>query len=197
MNENKDVWQQFYDKSLKLSHHPRTERAAFEDKADVNFAIDCGCGTGADIAFLAQQGYRVIGFDSSERAVDICQKRFENEALVAIKVSRFEEFSYPKASLIIANSSLFFTEPDVFYQTWLTLISSLKQGGIFAGDFMGMKDDWAKAHTCPITALRKSQVMALFEGLDIIDFYERDEPGQSLIGKSKHWHSYSVLARKQ
>lgn len=197
LNEDMDVWQQFYDKSLKRHHHPRTERAAFEDKTGVNIAIDCGCGTGADFAFLAQQGYRVIGFDSSKQAVDICQVRFHNEPLVDVQASCFENFSYPKASLIIANSSLFFAQPDVFYQTWLTLISSLDVGGVFAGDFLGLKDDWSRAHSCPITSLSKSHVMTLFDGLDIIDFYERDELGQTLIGQSKHWHTYSILARKQ
>jgi len=106
-DQDLETWQQYYQKTLARSHHPRTEKAASQVVASTNLAIDCGCGTGADIAFLASMGYQVIGFDSHDKAVDICQKRFEYEPSVMVHELSFEDFSYPMASLIIANSSLF------------------------------------------------------------------------------------------
>jgi SAM-dependent methyltransferase len=35
-----------------------------------------GCGTGDDVAFLAAQGFQVIGFDVSETAIEMCKTRF-------------------------------------------------------------------------------------------------------------------------
>ena len=39
-------------------------------------AIVVGCGTGDDVAFLAAQGFEVIGFDISETAIEMCKRRF-------------------------------------------------------------------------------------------------------------------------
>lgn len=196
MNKNKDVWQKFYEKTLARKHHPRTERAVEEDKTGLHKAIDCGCGTGADMAYLARAGYQVSGFDVTLDAIDICKQRFKGSTAIKVTQASFENYTYSQTSLIIANASLFFAQSDHFQQTWLKLISSLVSGGVFSGDFMGIKDDWSKEHTHPITSLTKSQVIGLFEGFNIIDFHERDEPGKTRIGTNKHWHTYSVIAVK-
>ncbi len=196
-DQEQKKWQQFYQKTLARSHHSRTEIAASKVVASSYLAIDCGCGSGADMAYLADQGYQVVGFDTNKGAIEICQTRFEYEPWVKVHESSFEEFHYPMASLIIANASLFFAKPDEFYLTWLKLSSSLERGGVFAGDFMGLNDDWARAHPMPITALSKSQVSMLFEGFDVISLHERDELGSTQLGKEKHWHSYSIIAIKK
>ena len=195
--KSQEQWQQFYQKTLSRPHHTRTELAANTDNRSINVAIDCGCGSGADTAYLADQGYQVIGFDINREAIEICQTRFEYEPWVKVHESSFEDFNYPMASLIIANASLFFAKPDEFYLTWLKLTGSLEKGGVFAGDFLGLNDDWAKAHSMPITALSKSQVFMLFEDFDVIEFHERDEIGSTQLGKKKHWHTYSVIAIKK
>ena len=192
-----DVWQKFYQKTLARKHHPRTEKAAELDNTGLNNAIDCGCGTGADISYLADLGYQVVGFDLNNDALEICQKRFENKPSVEITQAGFENFQFPESSLILANASLFFAKPERFDEIWINLEGSLVSGGVFAGDFMGIKDDWAISHTIPVTSLTKDSVMALFEGFDLIAFHKRDELGQTKIGKSKHWHTYSVIAKKR
>ena len=197
MDTNMEVWQKFYQKTLERKHHPRTDQAISLDKTDLKRAVDCGCGTGADISYLADLGYQVVGFDQSNDAFDICQKRFEDKASVEVTQASFENFQFPESSLILANASLFFAKPERFDEIWTSLEGSLVSGGVFAGDFMGVKDDWAISHTIPITSLTKAKVMALFEGFDLIAFHERDELGQTQIGKSKHWHTYSVIAIKR
>ena len=42
-------------------------------------ALDCGCGAGADIAFLRKQGFIVNAFDIEEEAIRQCKKRFETD----------------------------------------------------------------------------------------------------------------------
>lgn len=196
MNTNTDVWQTFYQKTLTRKHHPRTEKAIKLDKTGLNNAVDCGCGTGADISYLADLGYQVVGFDLNKGALEICQKRFENVPSVEVTQVSFENFQFPESSLILANASLFFAKPERFDEIWSNLEGSLVSGGVFAGDFLGIKDDWASEHVCPTIAFRKDQVMDLFNSFDIIEFFERDERGNTQIGKEKHWHIYSVLAIK-
>ncbi|MGB0943209.1 MAG: class I SAM-dependent methyltransferase [Marinomonas sp.] len=197
MNTNTEVWEQYYQKTLERKHHPRTEKATSIDNTALKRAVDCGCGAGADMFFLAEMGYQVFGFDQSNDAFDICQKRFEDISAVEVSQASFESFQFPDSSLILANASLFFAKPESFDEIWTNLEGSLVSGGVFAGDFMGIKDDWAISHTIPITSLTKAQVMALFEGFVLIAFHERDELGQTQIGKSKHWHTYSVIAIKK
>lgn len=137
MDENTEIWRKYYQKALSRKHSPRTERAVQLNASGLNVAVDCGCGTGSDIAYLAEQGYRVHGFDISPDAISICHKRFHQSALIEVSEASFEGFSYPTAGVVIANSSLFFAEPTVFNKAWRALTECLAVGGVFGGDFMG------------------------------------------------------------
>ncbi len=197
MDENTEIWRQYYEKALSRPHSKRTEFAARLNESNLNVAIDCGCGTGSDIQYLERQGFRVHGFDSHPDSVAICRERFDSKSLVEISESSFESFDYPKSGVVIANSSLFFADPEQFKATWSLISSSIEVGGVFAGDFMGLKDSWAKRHRIPTTPLSESEVTGLFSDFEIVRFFERDENADTSLGKMKHWHTYSVVAVKR
>lgn len=197
MDNNTAIWQDYYAKALARAHAPRTAFASELNQTGLTTAIDCGCGTGSDIAYLAQLGYQVHGFDINPDAISICQERFASEPLVAITTASFESFDYPACGLIIANASLYFADPSRFQATWQAISASLVPGGVFAGDFMGINDSWASGYRSPTTALNREQVQALFSEYEIVQLNERDEQGKTLIGKTKHWHSFSVVAIKR
>ncbi|MDO6765216.1 trans-aconitate 2-methyltransferase [Agarivorans sp. 1_MG-2023] len=196
MDENKEVWRKYYQKSLTKKHAPRTELAIRLNQTSHHIAIDCGCGTGADIVFLAKKGYQVHGFDNNGEAVAICCERFSSDPLIDISESSFESYDYPRCGLIVANASLFFATPTQFIETWHTLTSSLVKGGVFAGDFMGVNDSWNNEYRNDINAFTRQQVLDLFSGFNVIELVERDEDGTTAIGKVKRWHTFSVLAVK-
>lgn len=197
MDENTEIWRQYYQKALSRTHSPRTERAVQLNASGLNVAVDCGCGTGSDIAYLAEQGYRVHGFDINPDAISICRKRFRHNALIEVSEASFEKFSYPPAGVIMANSSLFFAEPSVFDKAWSALTDCLAVGGVFGGDFMGVDDSWAVGFRLATTPLTQGGVMDLFENFEIVRFHERNEEGPTSMGRLKHWHTYSVLAVKR
>lgn len=197
MNDNTAIWRDYYAKALARAHAPRTAFAAGLNQTGLRSAIDCGCGTGSDIAYLAQLGYQVHGFDINPDAISICQKRFACEPRVALTAISFEAFDYPVCALVIANASLYFAAPSRFQATWQAINTSLVPGGVFAGDFMGVNDSWASGYRSPTTALSREQVQALFSDYEIVQLDERDEQGKTLIGKIKHWHSFSVVAIKR
>ncbi|MBL1377800.1 class I SAM-dependent methyltransferase [Zobellella iuensis] len=199
MDKNTALWRQYYERVSRQPHHPLTEFAAARHAATCRVAIDCGCGTGSDTAYLSHLGYRVHPFDINPfdinpDAIDLCRHRFGHHPGVEVSLGSFESFDYPRAGLIIANASLYFAEPTSFADTWLRIADALESGGIFAGHFMGPEDDWASASRHTINALARHQVEALFTRFDILRFSERNEPGQTALGKSKHWHTYSVVA---
>ena len=197
MDENTEIWRQYYEKSLSRPHSKRTEFAVQLNESSLKIATDCGCGTGSDIEYLAQQGFQVHGFDINPDSVAICRDRFGAKSLVNVTESSFESFDYPKSGVVIANSSLFFADPNQFESTWHNIKSSIEIGGAFAGDFMGCKDSWAHSYRSPTTPLSESEVKALFSGFEIIKFFERDEAAKTSLGRMKHWHTYSVIAVKR
>lgn len=197
MDENSQIWRQYYEKARSRPHLKRTELAVRLNESDLKVATDCGCGTGSDIEYLEQQGFQVHGFDINPDSVAICRDRFKSKSLVDIVESSFESFDYPKSGVVIANSSLFFVDPDQFEATWSRIKSSIEIGGVFAGDFMGFKDSWAKNYRSPTTTLSESEVKALLSDFEIVRFFERDENAQTSLGRIKHWHTYSVVAVKR
>ncbi|MGI9877084.1 class I SAM-dependent methyltransferase [Vibrio chagasii] len=197
MDEHSEIWRQYYQKALDKPHSKRTEFAMKLNESGLNVAIDCGCGTGSDIAFLEQQDHQVYGFDVNSDSISICRDRFGQKALVEISQSAFEDYDYPKAGLVIANSSLFFAEPNQFDQTWQRIIDSIEIGGVFAGDFMGVDDSWAYGYRTSTTPLTKAKVLSLFDAFEVLRFHERDEQALTSLGKMKHWHIYSVVAIKR
>ena len=194
MDANKDIWRQYYEKALGRKNAPKTELALKLNTTGLHVAVDCGCGTGSEIAYMAEQGYRVHGFDMNPDAVAICHERFGDNSLVDVSEASFENFEYPEAGVIIANSSLFFAEPTCFLRTWHAIASSLCVGGVFAGDFMGTEDDWASGYRRETTPLAEAQVRELFSNFDIIRFHERNEQGSTALGRMKRWHTYTVVA---
>ncbi len=197
MDENTELLRKYYKQTLSRQHSKRTELAVKLNESNTKVAIDCGCGTGSDIEYLEQHCYRVHGFDSNPDSIAICRDRFGSKSLVEITESSFEFFDYPKAGVVIANSSLFFADPARFDATWNEIKSSIEVGGVFAGDFMGVKDSWASSYRNPTTQLSGLKVRAMFSGYEIVKFSERDETAKTSLGKMKHWHTYSVVAIKR
>ncbi|MFW1290430.1 class I SAM-dependent methyltransferase [Vibrio parahaemolyticus] len=195
--KHRENWRRFYEKALNRPHSIRTERAVNLDASSIKVAIDCGCGTGSDIKYLTSQGYKVFGFDINPDSVAISRDRFGDESSVNVVQSSFCEFEYTDSSLIVANASLFFVKPEQFQEVWTSIDASLVKGGVFAGDFMGKNDSWASDFHTPITALAKDELLNLFSNFEIIEFNERDEDGTTMVGESKHWHIYSVVAVKR
>ncbi|MGX9417581.1 methyltransferase domain-containing protein [Vibrio sp. WJH972] len=196
-DNSKAIWREYYQKSLTRPHSKRTEFIIQHNESNSNIAIDCGCGTGADIDFLVQKNYNVYGFDINPDSIELCKARFATEPLANISLSSFEHYEYPKAGVIIANSSLFFSQASSFHETWGRIESSLLIGGVFAGDFLGVKDSWAFNYHGPTNSLTKDQVEELFTNFDIIRFNERDEDATTSLGKMKHWHTFSIIAIKR
>lgn len=196
MDNNTDVWQQYYQKALSRPHSARTELAVSLNTSGLQVAVDCGCGTGSDIAFLTERDYQVHGFDVNSDSVGLCRERFADDAQVSISQAAFEEYAYPRSGVMIAHSSLFFADPARFAATWKAMASSIVAGGVFSGDFMGMDDSWATGYRTATAPMTRQQVTELFSGFDIIELHERNEQGITALGRTKQWHILSVVAVK-
>lgn len=190
----------YYDRSLEVDVYPHLKVALKSAAPSLpKVAIDAGCGAGRDALFLIEEGYEVHAFDVSEEAI----ARLENSATDLVdsvlfpEVCSFEDFEYPCSSLINACSSLFFCHPDAFPSAWEKMSESLMKDGLFCGHFMGRNDSWASMGRGDLTVHSRDELEGLFAGnFDVLDIREHDAEGRTLLGETKRWHTYSVLARK-
>ncbi len=196
MQDRNELWKEYYKKILSNPHRVQTEKAVNLNSSNNFHAIDCGCGTGADIGYLESKGYSVHGFDLHEQSVKICNDRFSGTENVKVSHSSFIDFSYKKSGVVLANSSLFFCEPSEFSLAWSKISDSIVPGGVFCGDFIGLEDSWVKDPEIIVCPLSENDVRELFNGYEIKQFLVRKEDGITALGVSKHWHTYQVIAVK-
>lgn len=161
-------------------------------------ALDLGAGDGRDTVELLRRGYRVIAIDVEPRAFERLRARpdlLRPEALETV-IARFEEVAIPSADLINASFSLPFCPPDRFPALWRRVVAALKPGGRFAGQLLGVRDDWARAGREEVTAFEKDAALALLRDLVIERFDEEETDSATATGRPKHWHLYHVVARR-
>ncbi|MDQ7728629.1 methyltransferase domain-containing protein [Halomonas sp. SpR8] len=192
--------QRYLEKSLNAPVYPPLKQSLeLVESSLPKVAVDAGCGSGRDAMYLMEHGFTVHAFDKSDAAISRVREvggRHIDKTLFPM-VSSFERFVYPKTVLVNACSSLFFCDPERFAGAWQNLTNSLLKGGVFCGHFMGPNDSWAKMGRGNLTIHAYSEIQALFNGqFMIIDIVELNTEGTTLLGKTKHWHVYSVVAQK-
>ncbi len=107
--------------------------------------LEFGCGTGPASCFLAQQGYRVDGFDVSPTAIEIARKNAEDRGL-DINYSVGDICSIPEAmfdtyDIIIDGHCMHCITYDSDRRAALTnVFRLLKNGGYFIIETMSIED---------------------------------------------------------
>ena len=169
---------------------------------DPKIAIDCGCGAGADIEYLLASGFKVYGFDIEDESISRCKKRFKHNSDVILSKAEFSLYEYPRASLVIADASLFFCPKTEFDYVWSNIYECLYPNGIFCGSFLGPEDTMAepiydKSTFWPeISVFDEKEVRDIFKSYEICRFTEHKTSGKTPQGIPHDWHIYSVVAKK-
>jgi len=160
------------------------------------FAIDLGCGHGADTLELLKRNWKVLAIDYSPEGLAILE-----ESVIPSRIRNFrkmnmsfEALNLMKCNFLNASYSIPFCKPDCFGNLWNEIENSILKDGRFAGNFFGINDSWAKNKM--MTFHSKEEVNKLFKNFIIEYFEEKDEDGVTASGESKHWHVFSVIARK-
>ena len=192
--------QTYLEKSLSVDVYPPLNRALeLVGNTLPKVAVDAGCGAGSDALHMVERGYKVYAYDKSDTAISRVREvggRHIDKTLFT-EVCSFEQFVYPQHAIVNACSSLFFCDPALFAGAWQHLTHSLLKGGVFCGHFMGPNDSWAKMGRGDLSIHTYSDIRALFyDEFKIIDMVEHNAEGTTLLGKSKHWHIYAVVAQK-
>jgi len=161
-------------------------------------AIDCGCGSGSDIAYLRSKGFQVHAFDIEPEAIKRCQKRFAGDDNVMLSLASFDDYQYPHCSLVVADSSLFFCPETVFDNVWSKITSSLVPGGVFVGSFLGSEDTMAgdsyrKTSYWPdVMVVTEMQIRTKMKGFNIVSLNEHKSSGYAFDGFALHGYAVAI-----
>ena len=160
-------------------------------------AIDLGCGDGTETIELLSRGWNVLAIDGTEAAIKLLTDKVSQQARSRLQteVAKFDAVAVtlPHTDLIHASLSIPFCHPSHFPALWEKITNALNPGGRFAGHFFGVRDSWA--NNPDMTFHTEEQVRAMLENFEIEYFHEEDEDGESTSGP-KHWHVFTVIARK-
>lgn len=165
-------------------------------------AIDCGCGAGVDIEYLRINDFVVHAFDIETESINLCSKRFDGDQKVTVTQCGFNDFAYPKSSLVNADASLFFCPKSEFSEVWQKIYSSLPIGGIFCGSFLGPNDTMAsnefnrEAYWPDILVFTEQELKSTLSNFEILKFTEHNVSGHTPRGVPHDWHIFSVVAKK-
>ena len=163
-------------------------------------AIDLGCGIGNETHYLLLKGFSVVALDAQKEAIKHLRSRIpaKLKSSLTSRVSRFEDLrqrDLPELSLINASFSIFFCRPAAFQKFWKKLTRRLQPGGIFCGQFLGRRDDWSKNKG--MSSVTKRTLSELFRDFEIVELAEHEDDSGTLVNGAKHWHYYSVIAKKK
>ena len=165
------------------------------------FAIDIGCGAGADSVLMLDADWRVMALDYNTLGINIVYEELEGERKenLTIVEDTFENMKLPICDWLNASFALPFVQPKEYPEVWKKVKDTIVVDGRFSGTFFGDKDSWAHGNTKK-TFHTKEQVMELFEDFEIEWFEEREREGKSIdsegVEHPKHWHTFEVVARK-
>jgi SAM-dependent methyltransferase len=159
--------------------------------------VDVAAGEGRDTLELLERGWRVVATDSHPDAFPLLWSRVAEAwkpRLTTVEVE-FAEMQVPACDLLNASFALPFCAPAHFAGLWDRIVSAIRPGGRFAGQFFGDRDTWASLPGR--THHSREAVLELLEDFDIelMNEEERDDPPD--LRKPKHWQIFHVVARKR
>ena len=157
-------------------------------------AIDLGCGPGRGTLRLLARGLTVTAVDLEAEALQMVRERVPDEAPLTLVEGSLDEVPLDRYEVAVGCFSVFFLPPERFDAFWPRLVESIEPGGIWAGEFLGVHDDWAARG---YTVHRRADVDALLRDFEVIHLAEEEFDGATATGTPKHWHLFHTIARRR
>lgn len=189
------TWNDYYKKVSKRPAHPILKLALEKTKV-VGKAYDLGAGSGVDTKYLIENNWKVVAVDKEKASADYIRELIPSHRNLKVKTKGFENLELTKSDLIFGGASFPFCQPSDFNKFWSCMHSSLKKGGILAGNLFGHNDSWAKPYKKKMSFQNHKQISKLFKGFDILFFDELEEDRLTALGREKHCHIYSFVLKK-
>ncbi len=163
----------------------------YDKRIEGNKAVDLGCGSGNDTAFLLEKGFEVTAIDQEEQVREIIENRVLNKEKLNVIIDDFSKIEISNIDLLLANYSLFFVK-DNFGKFVEKVLNSINSKGFFIGNFLGKEDTWNNIKS----TVEKEEMLDYFKNYNILYFSEEKYYKDTATGKPKFWHVYNIIAQK-
>jgi SAM-dependent methyltransferase len=100
--------------------------------------LEVGCGPGANVWFMAREGFTVSGIDGSSTAIEQASERLSREGLTAdLRVGDYSTIPWPDSSFdgVVENVSLYCNRWDAVKRALGEICRVLKPGALFLSSF--------------------------------------------------------------
>ncbi|MDR2327084.1 MAG: methyltransferase domain-containing protein [Acidovorax sp.] len=191
-------WSAYYERHESRPCSPLLTKALAALRTHQRQAVDLGCGNGIETQAMLCHNWAVHAIDSEPEAIARVQKRHSDMAgapsLLTTELTAFETLEHlPSADLVFAGFSLPFCRPEHFAKFWGLVTSSLRPGGVLAGQLFGVNDAWSDNKS--MSFFTHADCLNLFATLELLQLQEADSMGTSMQGP-KRWHLFEFVARK-
>ncbi|GAC1332678.1 MAG: AAA family ATPase [Candidatus Dormibacteria bacterium] len=186
-------WRQVQAATTAIPVRPLLLRA-LELKPPPADVLELGPGPGNDARHMVSRGYRVTAVDIID-PIDGFLESLPPKGDFNFVRARFEDFAFAAYDLISAQFSLPFIRRSEFEPVLRRVVTALRPGGIFTGQFFGPRDEWSDAGS-EVVITDPADVPRLLDGLAVVSIEEEEREGRLAIGGSKHWHLVHVIARR-
>ena len=162
-------------------------------------AVDLGAGTLRHTAYLRQQGFlSVIAVDISPRVHDFAERLGDTN--IHARELDIRDYTPAPGSIdfCVSINTLWFIPRKDALAVIGAVHTGLRDGGFFALNLMGPKDDWVKRGKKGISTFTREETKLLHPGFEIVHFEENQKyepPAGSTVVKL--WHQWFILLRKK
>ncbi|MGV3614488.1 MAG: class I SAM-dependent methyltransferase [Fimbriimonas sp.] len=181
-------WEEYFASTRGLPLHPLYRILEPHLPAEGK-VLELGCGVGTGARWLAQRGLRVHAVDALPEAFDAA----DMPPGLTFECAYMQRLNLPPESydVVVAGFCLFFLTREELAAFWPRLVASLRPGGLFMGQCLGERDDWARDYL----AQSRAEVEALLAPFEVLHWEEAERDGKTSQGTAKHWHVHHVVAR--
>ncbi|HEY0867787.1 MAG TPA: class I SAM-dependent methyltransferase [Fimbriimonas sp.] len=158
-------------------------------------ALELGSGVGHGVLWLLGKGFETTAVDASGEALAWLADRTPESLRARLEIAQCDMRAFPLEpcayDVVVAGFSLFFLSREDLDRLWQSIRGSLRPRGLFMGQFLGPRDEWAKEYT----SHERSDLERMLEGMETLHFEEVERDGKTVQETPKHWHVFHVIAR--
>lgn len=193
-------WDKIYkDKTAAWGYEPAECLKKWMKEFPANATVlDLGCGSGRNANYLAQNGFKVFGYDWSQEAIEQAKQEnyperlLEGSAVFNVKDLMTNDWGFMKYDIVIDFGYFHFFAPELRPHYHEQLKKVLKSGGIYINE-SGRYKKWKSNPLKYIPPYLEKEVWKEFDYLNIEKLEENMIPPHNNYGEYPCWN---VFARK-
>lgn len=187
-------WPLYFEKTMNGGPRENLVRALdlFDKENFQGLCMDIGSGAGNDINYLLDKGWKVIAFDPEEESRRIIQERFPSHPKLQFTRANFKEIHWQTVDLVNCSYVLPFCEKEYFDTLMQNIVSNIRPGGRFSGNFFGLNHGWNH-----LSLVSKDRALSYFQDFELEYVNETAEDKLSALGEEVYFHNIDVVGRKK